>query len=163
MLYESQLNYLVKSKEYVDHEIEEIKWSLEKNKEENIEVSSRLKAANQEILRLNQLVLSSEERAKKGEERLRELEADLNGQIKAGLELQEKERSLNEQIRVKNEQIYELQKKVQAADSNIFVLNEKMKQAEINAEERRSQDERTIKEKEKLLAAKSEENSRMQL
>jgi peptidoglycan hydrolase CwlO-like protein len=65
LYYEEQLNYLAKSKEYCDNEIEELKWSIEKAREQQEETNNRLKQANQQILHLNEDILISAEKAKR--------------------------------------------------------------------------------------------------
>lgn len=79
------------------------------------------------------------------------------------IEWEQKERSLNEQIKKKIEQIYELTKKTQNQDGEMFILQEKLRQVETNTEERRSSDEKMLRDKDKQLSQKSEELTTIQL
>lgn len=66
--YEQQLVYLAKAKEYGDNEIEELKESLDKSKYNYEELSNRLKSINQEVLRLNEELMHSQEKVKRAED-----------------------------------------------------------------------------------------------
>ena len=111
--YQEQLNYFAKSKEYSDNQIEELKWSVEKAREQQEETNSRLKQANQQILHLNEEILISAQKAKRAEDENKDLQNVAAGLRKDIAELEQKERILNEQIKAKTDSIYEFQKKLQ--------------------------------------------------
>lgn len=56
------------------------------------------------------------------------------------LDWEQKERTMNEEIKSKNDKIYELTKKIQNIEGQLFITQEKMKQIETNSEERKSSD-----------------------
>jgi chromosome segregation ATPase len=163
LYYEEQLAYLAKSKEYCDNEIEELKWSVEKGREQCEEASNRLKQSNQQILQLNEDLLISAEKLKRSEDEAKDLQNTTATLRKEISELEQKERSLNEQLKTKGDAIYDLQKKLQNSESELFIVREKLRQTEAAYEERRTSDEKTLKEREKALGQKGDDVTQLQL
>lgn len=70
---------------------------------------------------------------------------------------------MNDQVKVKADNIYELQKKIQNLESEMFILREKLKQTENAYDDRKSSDEKSLKDREKILGQKGEEITELQL
>lgn len=66
-------------------------------------------------------------------------------------------------MKTKADNIYELQKKIQNLESEMFILREKLKQTENAYDERRNSDEKNLKDREKVLGQKGEEITELQL
>lgn len=66
-------------------------------------------------------------------------------------------------MKTKADNIYELQKKIQNLESELFILREKLKQTENAYDERRNSDEKNLKDREKVLGQKGEEITELQL
>jgi chromosome segregation ATPase len=98
-------------------------------------------------LTLNETILMSNERAKRAEEESKELNSTVDFLKKEILDWEQKERAFNEQVKDKNDKIYELTKKIQNNEGQFFILQEKMKQLESNSEERKSSDEKSLRER----------------
>jgi hypothetical protein len=56
-----------------------------------------------------------------------------------------------------------LQKKLQNSDSELFILREKLRQTESAYDERRTSDEKSLKERERALGQRGEEVTQLQL
>lgn len=54
---------------------------------------------------------------------------------------------MNDQVKTKADNIYELQKKIQNLESEMFILREKLKQTENAYDERRNSDEKNLKDR----------------
>jgi uncharacterized protein (DUF342 family) len=70
---------------------------------------------------------------------------------------------LSEQLKAKTDSIYDLQKKLQNSESELFILREKLRQTESAFEERRNSDEKALKERERALGQRGEEVTQLQL
>ncbi len=70
MQYEEQINYFTKAKEYTEAEIEDLKWTVERQKEQYEELADKLKESTEETLMLNREILQSSDRIKRLEEEL---------------------------------------------------------------------------------------------
>jgi hypothetical protein len=70
--YEEQINYLTKAKEYADAEVEELKWTVERQRLQYDELADKLKESTEETLMLNKELLQSGDKLRRTEEELAE-------------------------------------------------------------------------------------------
>ena len=79
------------------------------------------------------------------------------------MEWENKERIMNEQLKGKVENVYEQSKKAQNLQGELFIVQEKLRQVQVNFEERRTSDQKSIREKDKQLSQRGEELTTIQL